>query len=81
MKKIAEMFIHHGIKQKYDPEVATALFNKAAQEAGESKKKHLKLEYYDLKEGMALEEDLRIKDGRLLISMGTILKQAAINSI
>ncbi len=81
LKKIAKTIIHHGIKQKYDPELAAILFEITAKEAGENKKKHLKLNYYDLKEGMLLEEDLRIKDGRLLISMGTILKQAAIESI
>ena len=81
LKKIAEMIIRHGINKKYDPEVAAALLNTVAQEAGESKKKYLELKYYDLTEGMKLEEDLRIKDGRLLISMGTILKQTTIDSI
>ena len=81
LEKIAEMFIHHGIKQKYDPEVTAVLFEITALEAGENNKKHLNLNYHDLKEGMLLEEDLRIKDGRLLMSMGTILKQAAIESI
>jgi len=81
LKKIAEMFIHHGVEEKYDPEVVAVLFDRVAQEAGEEKKKHLKLNYYDLKKGMVLEEDLRVKDGRLLMSTGTILKQDAIYSI
>ncbi len=82
LQKIAKRIIHHGIKQKYDEKVVTGLFRVlSTQEAEGNKRKHLKLNYYDLKEGMTLEEDLRIKDGRLLMSMGAILKQAAIDSI
>ena len=82
LEKIAKKFIHHGIKRKYDEKVVTGLFRVLSmQEAEGNRRKHLKLNYYDLKEGMALEEDLRVNDGRLLMSMGTVLKQDAIESI
>jgi len=85
--KIADKIILLGVHQKYDIEVVTKLMKRVGEirttgEAKEQKGKRISLSDLDeLKEGMVLVRDLRVKDGRLLLAKGMTLKESSIESI
>ncbi len=65
--------------QKYDVEVVSALI-KVIRKSKNIDPSHT-ISLQDIKAGMVLMEDLRLKDGRLLLTKGTRLKGTAIKSI
>jgi response regulator RpfG family c-di-GMP phosphodiesterase len=75
----AEKTLLIGSKQKYDGAVVTALLTKVR----ESKKidPTFDVELDRIKAGMILMADLRLNDGRLLLTKGTQLKETSIDSI
>ncbi|MEE4352115.1 MAG: HD domain-containing phosphohydrolase [Desulfatiglans sp.] len=82
LRKIAKEIIWHGANRKYDVEVATKLLKRIENTATTDEgKKILKIHYEDVKEGMVLAKDLRVNDGRLLVSKGTSLRAASVKSI
>ncbi len=82
LDSIARELLVKGADKKYDSEVVKKLFKKIEElKALSSGKKNIKIDFRQLTEGMVLEEDVRINDGRLLLPKGTNLKEAAIKSI
>jgi len=87
IEEVAQKIIFLGVHHKYDMEVVTKL----TQELDESGtvnntrdqrgKYTLLVDLDELKEGMALAADLRIRDGRLLLVKGTQLNKPSIESI
>ncbi len=75
----AEKKLLIGSRQKYDMKVVAALIQVI------HKSKNIDPSYtiglQDIKTGMVLMEDLRLKDGRLLLTKGTRLKETTIQSI
>ncbi len=76
---VAEKIIVEGIGKRYDG-VMVNHFLKAIGSDSTGKTEH-KLAYNLLKEGMVLKEDLRLKDGRLLLTRGTVLNDGSLQSI
>ena len=82
INKIAKEIILQGVNRKYDVDVVTKLLKRIEKAATTDEgEKILKIHYEDVKEGMVLVRDLRVNDGRLLVSKGTSLKKASIKSI
>ena len=85
--KIADKVILLGAHQKYDIEVVTKLIKRIGEVrkalgSGQQVEKRILLNKFDeLKEGMVMTRDLRVKDGRLLLGKGMTLKEASIDSI
>ncbi len=77
--EIAAMLIESGANTRYDVDVVNCLINKLNH--GKEKPNTVQLEYTCIKVGMRLMEDLRISDGRLLLSKGTHLDDGAIKAI
>ena len=79
IEEAAEKKLLMDCNQKYDVEVVSALIKKVR----ESKKiaPTFVVELEKLKEGMVLMEDLKLNDGRLLLTKGTRLKGASVDSI
>lgn len=77
--EIAAMRIELGAGTRYDVDVVNCLINKLNH--GKEKPETVRVEYTCLKEGMTLMEDLRVADGRLLLSKGTCLNDSAIKAI
>lgn len=79
IEEAAEKTLLIGIKKKYDTEVVTALIK--------SIRKSKKIDptfvagLDEIKAGMVLMEDLRLNDGRLLLTKGTKLKVSSVESI
>ena len=83
IEKIAPKIILLGAHRKYDINVVTKLI-KIAQEAKLSKgekKEDIWITYNELKEGMVLSQDIRLKDGRILLASGTKVKKSSISSV
>ena len=76
---VAEKIILEGIGKRYDGTVVN-YFLEAIGSESTGKTGH-KLAYNLLKTGMILKEDLRLKDGRLLLTSGTVLNYGALQSI
>lgn len=76
---IASMLIEHGAGIRYDVDVVNCLINKLNH--GIERPKTVWLEYTCIKEGMTLVDDLRVSDGRLLLSRGTCLNESSIKAI
>ena len=87
IQNVAKKIILVGASQKYDLEVVAKLMKivevpSEADEISEEKlTRTLLFNPEDLKPGMVLEKDLRIKDGRLLLAKGATLKDSAVNII
>ena len=90
IEQVADKVIMLEANQKYDIEVVTTLIKKTGEaravekaEKQQEPKKGLPkwVEINSLKEGMILAEDLRIKDGRLLMVKYTTLNKKSIKSI
>ena len=77
--EIAAMLIESGANTRYDVDVVNCLINKLNH--GKEKPNTVWLEYTCLKVGMTLMQDLRVSDGRLLLSKGTCLDEGAVNAI
>lgn len=77
--EIAAMLIQFGANTRYDVDVVNCLINKL--NYGKEKPKTVWLEYTCVREGMKLMDDLRISDGRLLLSKGTCLNENAVKVI
>ena len=75
----AEKKLLLGANQIYDMDVVTALLKKIRE--AKNIAPTFSVEMNDLKAGMVLMEDLRLKDGRLLLTKGTRLKKTSIQSV
>ena len=87
IEEVASKIIMLGAYQKYDIDVVVKLIKIAGEaklsEKGnkEEKKQNTWIDYKKLKEGMVLVQDLRLKDGRLLLAKGMKVKKSSISSI
>ncbi len=87
IKQIAKMIVLQGVHQKYDIEVVSKLMKKIEEYTNADKEKKsggeliLLIAIEMLKEGMVLEENLRVNDGRLLLVKGAELKKSTITTI
>lgn len=79
IQEAAEKKLLLGVNQIYDMEVVSALIRKLRQ-TQKINPTHV-IDTHKLKAGMVLMEDLRLKDGRLLLTKGTRLKQNSVHSI
>ena len=83
IEEIALKIILLGANRKYDISVVTKLMKiaKEAKLSEEEKKRDFLISYKDLKEGMVLAQDIRLKDGRILLASGTKIKKSSISSV
>ena len=79
IQEAAEKKLLLGVNQIYDMEVVSALIKKVRQDK-QIKPTHV-IGMHELKAGMVLMEDLRLRDGRLLLTKGTKLKENSVQSI
>jgi response regulator RpfG family c-di-GMP phosphodiesterase len=77
--EIAAMLIELGAGIRYDVDVVNCLVKKLNH--GKEKPKTVWLKYTCIKEGMTLVDDLRVSDGRLLLSKGACLNESSIKAI
>lgn len=78
-KSIAEKIISQGSGRRYDGAIVRHLFTTIGCNPDERVVNHVPFNL--LKPGMILEKDLRLNDGRLLITRGTTLMEGALKSI
>ena len=78
-KMIAEKRIVAGVGKRYDGNIVNHFLECIGSDA--LHRTINQLAYNLLKEGMVLAEDLRLKDGRLLLTRGTTLNDGALQSI
>jgi response regulator RpfG family c-di-GMP phosphodiesterase len=86
IEEIASKIILFGAYQKYDITVVTKLIKKAeeakaSKKENKEKKQDMWIGYNELKEGMVIAEDIRLKDGRILLASGTKIKKSSISSV
>ncbi len=87
IKEVASKIIMLGAYQKYDIGVVAKLIKIAGNSQlfkktnKEEKKQNRWIDYNELKEGMIMAQDLRLKDGRLLLARGMKVKKLSISSI
>jgi response regulator RpfG family c-di-GMP phosphodiesterase len=79
IEEAAEKKLYIDSNQKYDIEVVSALI-KVVRKAKNIDPSHT-VSTHDIQAGMILMEDLRLNDGRLLLTKGTKLKDTTIQSI
>ena len=79
IEEVAEKKLLLGCNQKYDVEVVSTLIKKVR--ASRNIAPTLTLSLDKIKEGMVLMEDLKLNDGRLLLTKGTRLKGTSVVSI
>jgi response regulator RpfG family c-di-GMP phosphodiesterase len=79
IEEAAEKKLLLGCRQKYDIEVVSALIKMIRKSKNIAQTLTLSLE--KIKEGMVLMEDLKLNDGRLLLTKGTRLKGTSVESI
>jgi response regulator RpfG family c-di-GMP phosphodiesterase len=79
IEEAAEKKLLLGCRQKYDMEVVSSLIKKVKESKNIAPTLSVSLE--QIKEGMVLMEDLKLNDGRLLLTKGTQLKGTAVESI
>jgi response regulator RpfG family c-di-GMP phosphodiesterase len=77
--EIAENIIREGSGTCYDPAIVQFFLQKLDRKYPKPEIFLVKLQA--LKEGMAVMQELRLKDGRLLLSKGTVLSERCIQSI
>jgi response regulator RpfG family c-di-GMP phosphodiesterase len=78
-RDIAEKIILEGADLRYDPAMVKQFTTCIGSQFATSVVKHL--DYTRLKEGMSLVDDLRLSDGRLLLTRGTPLNANSLASI
>ena len=78
-REIAEKIIVAGSGRRYDGSIVRHFLDTIGSDA--SRETVNQLAFNLLKTGMVLKEDLRLKDGRLLLTRGTILNEGALQSI
>jgi response regulator RpfG family c-di-GMP phosphodiesterase len=76
---VAEKIITQGTARRYDPAVVTLFFKHTAGQR--PYQELLRLPVQALTEGLILMQDLRLKDGRLVVTRGTVLNGSAVQSI
>lgn len=87
LDQVAQKIILFGAQKKYDSQVVTHLIKKLGYgektaQSNNSKERSVRwVNFRNLQEGMVLMNDLRLKDGRLLLVNGTPLKKKAIDTI
>ena len=83
IEKIAPKIILLGAYRKYDISVVAKLIEIAKKEklSEEKKKEDMWISYNELKEGMVLAQNIRLKDGRILLGKGMKVKKASIDSV
>lgn len=77
--EIAEKIIERGAGTRYDTFVVSLFLRRSARR--KPFQEDLKLPYQALKAGMILRQDLRLKDGRLLLNRGSVLNEKTVQSI
>jgi response regulator RpfG family c-di-GMP phosphodiesterase len=77
---VAEKSLLLGSNQLYDMDIITILLKQANKMLGKDGNTYYVM-YNKLQEGMVLADDLRLKDGRLLLLKGTRLKASSITAI
>ena len=82
LREVGETLLLAGTHQVFDPEVVSRIMKVVRSDApGNQGKKAMLLFLKDLRPGMLLANDLRIKDGRLLLTKGAELSQKTIDAI
>jgi len=86
IEEVASKIILLGAYRKYDINVVTKLIKivkdtKSSMEKIKEKKQDIWISYNELKEGMVLAQDIRLKDGRLLLASSTKVKTESINYV
>ena len=76
---IAEKIILEGADLRYDPVMVRHFTTCIGSQFAKSIVKHL--DYTRLRPGMTLVKDLRLSDGRLLLTRGTVLGDSSLASI
>jgi len=76
---LAEKIIIQGIGKRYDGKIVQHLLKSIDGDPNRKTINHLTFNM--LKKGMVLKEDLRLKDGRLLLTQGTTLDERTLQSI
>lgn len=76
---VAEKIIAQGTARRYDPEAVTLFLKHTAGQR--PYQEVLRFPVQALKEGLILMQDLRLKDGRLLITRGTVLNTPSVQSL
>lgn len=79
-EQIAKKSLEIESNRKYDADIVEKLISRITKEKDTKENKKL-LNIEDLKEEMVLAEELRLKDGRHLLSNDTVLNLASINSL
>jgi response regulator RpfG family c-di-GMP phosphodiesterase len=77
--EIAENIIREGVGSRYDPAMAHIFFK--ILDRKNPKPEIFLVKVQALKEGMTVMQELRLKDGRLLLNKGTVLNERCIQSI
>lgn len=78
-KSIAERIISQGVGKRYDAAMVRHLFKCIGSDP--NAKVVNQVAYNLLRPGMILDQDLRLKDGRLLITRGSVLDDGSLQSI
>ena len=87
LDEVAQKIILLGAHKKYDSQVVSHLIKalsngeKTAQSNNAKERSDLRVDFRNLQEGMVLMNDLRLKDGRLLLVNATPLKKKTIDTI
>ncbi|MDA8141786.1 MAG: response regulator [Desulfobacteraceae bacterium] len=79
ISEIGQQFLRNGADKKYDAQVVSALIMQICKKSNIEPKMAVSLN--NIQPGMTLMADLRLKDGRLLLTRGTVFKEASIKSI
>ena len=78
-EEIAEKIILEGVGRRYDGETVRHFIKFISRRRPQHIIKHL--HHSQLRAGMTLMQDLRLKDGRLLLTRGTVLNQGSLMSL
>lgn len=83
-REIAKQIFYRQSRRLYDPEITHKLFQILEENDENNQKpveKSVSISLWFLKPGMKLAQELRIRDGRLLLARGTVLNAATIAAI
>lgn len=80
LSELAERYLLMESNKKYNPEIVTHIIKRINQNPKDSKD-IIMISLENLEEGMVLAKNLRLKDGRLLLEKGTIIKKRSINPL
>lgn len=80
LQTIAEKALLMGSHEKYDIQIVTLLMQKV-RDAKSATRRSFWVKLEKLEEGMVLEDDLRLKEGKLLLTGGTVLNMSSIKAI